>query len=105
VAKWQAGYLLGLTVGLREGSGLLEGFDYAGPPVGRLVGDIGKAGKQLAQGEMDEAAVLASINLMGSAFGIPVVQASRSYKGWKAWEEGKEGAGPQSVLFGPPPRN
>lgn len=105
LVEWQLGYLLGTVVGLRELSGAVGGFDYAGPPVGRLIADIGKAGKQTAQGEVDDAAVMAYINLMGSAFGIPTVQALRSYKGWKAWDEGQEGAGPQSVLFGPPPKN
>lgn len=105
IAQWQLGYLLGSVVGLRELSGAVSGFDYAGPPVGRIVADIGKAGKQTAQGEIDEPAVLAYINLMGTAFGIPVIQATRSYKGWKAWSEGQEGAGPQSILLGPPPKD
>jgi GNAT superfamily N-acetyltransferase len=105
IGEWQLGYLLGTVVGLREFSGPVGGFDYAGPPVGRIVGDIGKAGKQTAQGELDDPAVMAYVNLMGSVFGIPTVQALRSYKGWKAWSEGQEGAGPQSVLFGPPPKN
>jgi hypothetical protein len=105
IAEWQVGYLLGTVVGLRELSGAVGGFDYAGPPVGRLVTDIGRVGKQAAQGEVDEPAVLATINLLGTAFGIPVIQASRSYKGWKAWDEGQEGAGPQSILFGPPPKD
>jgi ribosomal protein S18 acetylase RimI-like enzyme len=105
IAEWQLGYLMGTVVGLRELSGAVGGFDYAGPPVGRLVADIGKAGKQIMQGELDEPAVMSLINLMGSAFGIPTVQALRSYRGWKAWQEGKEGAGPQSVLFGPPPKD
>ena len=104
IAQWQLGYLLGTIVGVRELSGAVSGFDYVGPPVGRIVADIGKAGKQTAQGEIDEPAVLAYINLVGTAFGIPVVQATRSYKGWKAWSEGQEGAGPQSVLLGPPPK-
>lgn len=105
IAQWQLGYLMGTIVGIRELSGAVSGFDYAGPPVGRIVSDIGKAGKQTAQGELDEPAVMAYIKLMGTAFGIPVVQALRSYKGWKAWDEGQEGAGPQSVLFGPPPKD
>lgn len=104
VAKWQAGYLMGTVVLLREGTGMLEGFDYAGPPVGRVMGDAGKFANQAAQGEVDEAAVLSMAALMGSVFGIPTVQALRSYKGWKAWDEGKDGTGPQSVLFGPPPK-
>jgi hypothetical protein len=105
IAEWQLSYLMGTVVGVRELSGAVAGFDYAGPPVGRIIADIGKAAKQTIQGELDEPAVLAYINLMGSAFGIPTVQALRSYKGWKAWDEGQEGAGPQSALFGPPPKH
>lgn len=105
LAEWQLGYLMGAVVGLRELTGALAGFDYAGPPVGRIVGDLGKLGKQAGQGEVDEPAVLALAQLIGTAFGIPIIQVMRSYKGWKAWDEGKEGAGPQSVLFGPPPKD
>ena len=43
--------------------------------------------------------------LMDSAFGIPTAQALRFYKNWKAWDEDKEDAWPQSVLFGPPPKD
>lgn len=105
IAKWQLGYLMSMVVGIREGSGMLEGFDYAGPPVGRIVSDIKKAGDQTAQGEVDEPLVLAYARLIGTAFGLPVVQVLRSYKGWKAWDEGQQGAGPQSVLVGPPPKD
>jgi hypothetical protein len=105
IAEWQVGYLMGTVVGARELSGSVSGFDYGGPPVGRAIGDAGKLGKQVSQGEVDEPAVLALINLMGSLFGIPTVQALRSYRGWKAWDEGQEGAGPQSALFGPPPKD
>jgi len=83
----------------------VSGFDYSGPPAGRIVGDISKLGKQAGQGDVDEPAVLALVSLMGTAFGIPVIQALRSYRGWKAWDEGKEGAGAQSVLFGPPSKD
>ncbi|MDZ7918520.1 JAB domain-containing protein [Rhodoferax sp.] len=105
LARWQLGYLMGMVVGLRELSGAVGGFDYAGPPVGRIVADITRATKQTAQGEIDDPLVFAYINLMGTTFGIPTVQALRSYKGWKAWDEGQEGAGPQSPLFGPPPKD
>lgn len=105
VAKWQLGYLMGLAVGIRELSGAVAGFDYAGPPVGRIATDIGKAGKQTVQGELDEPAVLAYARLLGTTLGIPVTQLIRSYKGWKAWDDGEEGAGPQSVLLGPPPKD
>jgi hypothetical protein len=104
IAKWQLGYLMGMYVGLREGSGMLDGFDYAGPPVARLLVDASKVVKQTAQGEIDDPLVLSYVSLLGSAFGLPVTQLIRSYKGWKAWDEGEEGAGAQSVLFGPPPK-
>lgn len=103
IAEWQVGYLLGTVVGLRELSGAVGGFDYAGPPVGRVIAGVGKFGKQALQGEIDEPLVTAAIDLMGSAFGIPTVQALRSYKGWKAWDEGE--SGPQADLFGPPPKD
>lgn len=103
IARWQLSYLLGLGVGVRELSGAVEGFDYSGLPVARVIVDIGKAAQQTAQGEVDEPAVMAYIRLLGSLFGIPTVQAIRSYKGWVAWEEGD--APPSSILFGPPPRD
>lgn len=103
--KWQAGYLLGLVVGARELSGAVEGFPYSGPPVGRAIGNIGKAGQQTAQGELDEPLVLSYANAIGTVLGLPMVQIMRSYKGWKAWDEGEEGAGPGSVLIGPPPKD
>jgi len=101
--EWQGGYLLGTVMGLREASGMLSGFDYSGPPVGRVVGDIGKFGKQVGQGEADEAAAMASVRLMGSATGIPTVQILRSYRGWQAWSNGE--APPTAMLLGPPPRD
>lgn len=103
LAEWQAGYLLGTMVGLREVSGAVSGFDYAGPPVGRLVAEVGKFGKQVAQGEADEAFVRSLVSVVGAATGVPTTQAMRSWNGWKAWDEGR--APPTSVLMGPPPKH
>lgn len=103
LAEWQAGYLLGTVMGLRELSGAVAGFDYAGPPVGRVITDIGKAGKQVGQGEADEALGLSVVRLFGTALGIPTVQLIRSWKGWSAWSEGD--APPTAVLLGPPPQD
>lgn len=102
VVEWQAGYLLGTVMGLRETSGIVAGFDYAGPPVGRVVGDLGKLGKQVAQGELDENLGLAALRLFGTATGIPTVQLIRSWRGWQAWEE--DDAPPTAILLGPPPK-
>lgn len=103
IAKKHLGYALGLAVGLREGSGMVEGFDYAGPPVARPMVEAGRFAKQAAQGEADEPAVMAFARFMGVMFGIPITQAMRSYRGWVAWEEGDAPA--TSVLFGPPPKD
>lgn len=103
LVEWQAGYLLGTTIGLRETSGIVAGFDYAGPPVGRVVGDLGKLGKQVAQGEVDENLGLAALRLFGTVTGIPTVQLIRSWRGWQAWEE--DDAPPTAILLGPPAKD
>lgn len=103
LAQWQASYLMGMVVGVRELSGIVSGYSYSGPPVSRVVTDTGKLAQQVQQGEVDEPAVMAVIRLMGSALGIPTTQAIRSYKGWVAWTEGDAPA--SSILFGPPPKD
>lgn len=103
LAKKQISFALGTMVGVREFSGLMEGYPYAGPPALRIVSDVGKVGVQVAQGKVDEALVRSVVNLTGDAFGIPVTQIQRTVRGWLAWEEGD--APPTSILFGPPPRN
>ena len=94
--------LLGLVVGVRELSGLVGGYPYAGPPVGRIVTDVAKTAQQVKQGEVDEPAVAAVVRLLGDLFGIPAAQAVRSYRGWVAWSEGN--APITAVLMGPPPK-
>ncbi len=101
--EWQASYMLGMFVGLRELPALWSPFDYAGPPAGKLVNDGKRLVQQAGQGEIDDAAVLATIGFLGTALGIPTTQMIRSYKGWKAWDEGDAPA--TSILFGPPPKD
>lgn len=98
----QAGYLLNLMIGVREISGPVSGFDYAGPPAGRIVQELSRTGTQIAQGEADEALATSTISLLGVSLGIPTTQILRSYRGWKAWEDGEAPA--SSVLLGPPPK-
>ena len=100
LAKWQATYLMGLVPLVREGSGALEGFDYSGPPAGRIVNDLGKMGTQLAQGELDEGLAIATVRTVGTLLGLPTTQLVRSYKGWKAWED--DDAPGTAILMGPP---
>lgn len=103
MAQAEAGYLLGLMMGVREFSGPVSGFDYTGPPAGRVVVDIGKAGKQIGQGELDEACVTSLIRVAGDLFGIPTAQLLRSWRGWKAWDDGDSPA--TAILLGPPPKD
>jgi hypothetical protein len=103
LAGWQASYLLGMFVGLRELPAVWSPFDYQGPPAGKLVNDGKRLVQQAGQGEIDDAAVLATIGFLGTALGLPTTQLVRSYKGWKAWDEGNAPA--TAVLFGPPPKD
>jgi hypothetical protein len=103
LAEWQASYLFGMFVGLRELPTLWSPFDYGGPPAGKLINDGKRLVQQAAQGEIDDPAVLAMIGFLGTALGLPTTQVIRSYKGWQAWSDGD--APPTSVLFGPPPKD
>ncbi len=103
LAEWQASYLLGMFVGLRELPAIWSPFDYQGPPAGKLINDGKRLVQQVGQGEIDDPAVLATIGFLGTALGIPTTQIIRSYKGWLAWDEGD--APPTSILFGPPPKD
>jgi hypothetical protein len=103
LAQWQASYLLGMFVGLRELPAVWSPFDYQGPPAGKLINDGKRLVQQAGQGEIDDEAVLATIGFLGTALGIPTIQMTRSYKGWLAWDEGD--APVTSILFGPPPKD
>ncbi|NLX17643.1 MAG: hypothetical protein GXY45_11860 [Ramlibacter sp.] len=103
LVRWQAGYLMGAVVGLREASGMMAGYDYTGPAVTRAFVDAGGLMKQAQQGELDEGLALSSVRLTGTLLGLPTTQAIRSYRGWKAWDEGD--APITSLLVGPPAKD
>ncbi len=103
MAKDQTSYMLNTVIGLRELSGSVAGFDYAGPPIGRVVSELGRTGTQIKQGEVDEGLARSAISLLGVSLGIPTTQILRSWKGWNAWEEGDAPA--TSILLGPPQKD
>ena len=103
LAEWQANYLFGLLLGFRDLPAVWSPFDYGGPPVGKIMADLKRVWQQTGQGEIDEALILAYINAIGTGLGLPTVQTTRMYRGWKAWSEGK--APPTSILMGPPPKD
>jgi hypothetical protein len=99
---WQASYLFGMFVGLRELPVIWSPFDYQGPPAAKLLNDGKRLVQQAGQGDIDDPAVVSAIGFLGTALGLPTTQLIRSYKGWKAWDEGDAPA--TSILFGPPPK-
>ena len=103
MAKWQAGYALSLFLLAREASGIVSGFKYEGSPAGRILNQVARLGVQLQQGEADEELILSALGVAGAAVGIPSTQMARSYRGWKAWDNGE--APVTSLLFGPPQKN
>ena len=114
----QVGYALNLIPIVRELSGLATGFEYSGPAITMGITALDRAADQTlpvikawwndgldaAMDEVDEAFVKSYIRVLGFLFGLPATQALRSWNGWKAWQDGEEGAGPQSIIFGPPPK-
>lgn len=101
------GFMMGQMIVVREFAegaktalGLSEGgFGYQGPAGVRVVTDATKFAQQAQQGEFDDAFRKASINLLGSLFGLPAAQVNRSITGAKALAEG-ETDNPAAVLFG-----
>jgi len=103
MVKWEASYLLNLMVGVRELSGLIEGFTYRGPPASRIVTDVPRFLRKVGQGELNQALFNTGIRALGAGIGAPSTQLLRTYKGWVAWDNGEAPA--SSIFFGKPWRN
>lgn len=107
LAGEQLSFLLGLVVVGREFGELgktLVGAndrprDYAGPAGVRAIVDAYQFGKQVKQGEFDDAFRKALINLSGDLFGLPSAQINRTITGAKALAEG-ETENPAALLTG-----
>lgn len=99
-------YMMGTMVVAREFSQAgkivmgAEGVrDYQGPAGLRMIGDSLTFGKQLMQGEFDDAFRKSAINLIGDFTGLPAAQVNRTITGVKALADGDTN-NPAAVLFG-----
>lgn len=102
LAREQAGYIAGTMVGVREVSGVLQGFyGYEGPAGTRFFSEFGKTIQQAAQGELDKAALRALNQTAGILFHYPAGQVQRTVEGIAAMAEG-ETVNPLAPMFGPP---
>ena len=105
LAKEQISFTLGMFVGGRELAQLGDiatggkFYGYNGPAGIRPIADTYKFAQQAQQGEFDKGLATATINILGSGFGLPSAQISRTLKGAQALDEGKTD-NPAALLFG-----
>jgi len=74
---------------------------YEGPAGTRMFSLLTRAIVQVKQGEMDEAAIKAVANFVGTILHVPAVQIERSARGVAAMLE-EQSANPTPLIFGPP---
>jgi hypothetical protein len=90
LAENQASWMLGMWIGFREMSSFASGYyDWKGPAGTRIFSSLGAMLKQIEQGEVDKAAIKASVNLLGVAKGLPAVQINRAIEGSRQLYEGE----------------
>lgn len=109
IAGDQISFALSTIIGLREASagvqaavGVGEGFGYTGPASLRFFSDIYKLGKQINQGEADEAFWKALNNVGGVLFHYPAGQLNRTASGFNALLDGRT-QNPLALVMGAPP--
>jgi hypothetical protein len=101
LAADNASYLFGTMVGLREVAAAFSGYaGYQGPAGARAFADLAKLGKQVQQGEADEALARAANSTAGILLHYPATQVDRTARGVRAVANGDAGA--QALLLGPP---
>lgn len=105
LAKEQISFMLGMFVGGRElaqmGDIATGGkfYGYSGPSGVRPIADTYKLAQQAKQGEFDKGLATATINLLGSGFGLPSAQINRTLKGAEALDKDKTD-NPAALVFG-----
>jgi hypothetical protein len=102
VGQEMAAVALNGVVLFRELGGLARDgvHGYAGPAGTRLVELTYDLGKQVEQGELDDALWKAATKTGGALFRIPAMQIQRSVDGWVALSEGRT-RNPMALLVGP----
>ena len=105
LAKEQISFMFGMFVGGRELAQLGDiatggkFYGYSGPSGVRPIADTYKLAQQARQGEFDKGLATATINLLGSGFGLPSAQINRTIKGAEALNKDKTD-NPAALLFG-----
>lgn len=105
LAKEQISFMFGMFVGGRELAQLGDiatggkFYGYSGPSGVRPIADTYKLAVQAQQGEFDKGLATATINLLGSGFGLPSAQINRTIKGVEALNKDKTD-NPAALLFG-----
>lgn len=101
IAKDGLNYGMGLMIGMREIGGALTGdAGYRGPAGARFFAEIANVGKQVEQGDVDEALFRSINNTAGILLHYPSGQVDRTVRGTQAMAEGE--AGPLAPVVGPP---
>lgn len=94
------GNTLGMGVGVRELSSILQGFDYTGPTPLTPIADLGQFVKQAKQGEIDEGALRAANKVAGDILHYPAGLLDRVAEGYLAWQNGDASAA--AMIVGKP---
>lgn len=104
LAREEGSFLTGLLVGIRELSGVIQGFHgYEGPAGARFFAEFGKFLQQLEQGQSDAALWKALNGTAGVLFHYPAAQVQRTMEGLQAMLDDRTN-NPFALLFGAPPK-
>jgi len=104
VAADNVNYMFGLMIGSREIGGAISGaVGYSGPAGARVFGELGRLGKQVSQGEADEALLRSVNSVAGVLLHYPSGQIDKTVRGLRDLANGD--AGPAAPLVGPPVKN
>lgn len=92
-------FQFGQFVGLRELTGIINGYGYSGPTGTSPFANMAKLAQQAGQGEADDAFFRALVQAGGSLTGLPSAQINRTMKGARALAD-DETDNPLALAFG-----